>query len=394
MELSSQDLCDLARLLWCCRKSISQPGSNDVKRIRYKQAHEAVRKDVERALGVLKKNRLSYQVTKLSEEVMMPSTLYSVNICEVKVEDAERAIFDIAKVQVYLNLEEQRAEKQKMLGFNILVLSRHTGYSISEDPEEEPIEEEPLEEPKKEGDIPGLRGSFEVGVGAAEEGEVVFLVSNEICYHPRKANVVADALSEASKVKNATAEMLRSLDQLMERKQDGGMYFIWVPLIGDVRTLIMDEAHASRTESRHDTIRVIVERLTKSAYFLAMRKDYNMEKLARLYINEIVARHGMPVSIISDRDGRFTSRFWQTLQKALGTRLDMSTAYHPQTGGQNERTIQTLEDMLRTCVIEFGGSWDVHLLLVEFSYNNSYNLRIRCAPFEALYGRKCRSPVL
>ncbi|GJS37314.1 putative reverse transcriptase domain-containing protein [Tanacetum coccineum] len=144
----------------------------------------------------------------------------------------------------------------------------------------------------------------------------------------------------------------------------------------------------------HDTIWVIVDRLTKSAHFLAIREDYSTERLARFYIDEIVARHGVPLSIISDRDGRFTSRFWQTLQKALGTRLDMSTAYHPQTDRQSERTIQTLEDMLRACVIDFGGNWDVHLPLVEFSYNNSYHSSIRCAPFEALYGRKCRSPVL
>ncbi|GJY01079.1 putative reverse transcriptase domain-containing protein [Tanacetum coccineum] len=117
-------------------------------------------------------------------------------------------------------------------------------------------------------------------------------------------------------------------------------------------------------------------------------------KYEHIYIDEIVTRHGVPVSIISDRDGRFTSRCWQTVQKALGTRLDMSTAYHPQTDGQSERTIQTLEDMLRACVIDFGGSWDVHLPLAEFSYNNSYHSSIRCAPFEALYGRKCRSPVL
>jgi hypothetical protein len=100
------------------------------------------------------------------------------------------------------------------------------------------------------------------------------------------------------------------------------------------------------------------------------------------------------VSIISDRDARFTSRFWQSLHKALGTRLDMSTAYHPQTDGQSERTIQTLEDMLRACIIDFGGSWDLYLPLAEFSYNNSYHSSIRCAPFEALYGRKCRSPIL
>ncbi|GJV86803.1 putative reverse transcriptase domain-containing protein [Tanacetum coccineum] len=149
-----------------------------------------------------------------------------------------------------------------------------------------------------------------------------------------------------------------------------------------------------RTRSGHDAIWVVVDRLTKSAHFLAIREDYSTEKLARLYTDEIVARHGVPVSIILDRDARFTSRLWQTFQKALGTRLDMSTTYHPQTDGQSERTIQTLEDMLRACVIDFGGSWDVHLPLAEFSYNNSYHTSIRCAPFEALYGRKCRSPVL
>ncbi|GJU69733.1 reverse transcriptase domain-containing protein [Tanacetum coccineum] len=323
----------------------------------------------------------------------------------------------------------------------------------------------------------------------------------EIRYHPGKANVVADALSrkervkpkrvramsmtiqssikekflvaqnEATKEENAPAEMLRGLDQQMEKKGDGGLYFmdrIWVPLIGDVSTMIMDEAHATRysihpgadkmyydlrdmywwprmkkniatyvskcltcskvkvehqrpsgllqqpeipewkwdkitmdfntklprSSGGYDTIWVIVDRLTKSAYFLATREDYSMEKLSRLYIDEIVARHGVHVSIISDRDGRFTSRFWKTLQKALGTRLDMSMAYHPQTDGQSKHIIQTLEDMLRACMIDFGGSWDTHLPLAEFSYNNCYHLSIRCAPFEALYGRKCRSPVL
>ncbi|GKC73677.1 putative reverse transcriptase domain-containing protein [Tanacetum coccineum] len=133
-----------------------------------------------------------------------------------------------------------------------------------------------------------------------------------------------------------------------------------------------------RTRSGHDAIWVVVDRLTKSAHFLAIREDYSTEKLARLYTDEIVALHGVLVSIISDRDARFTSRLWQTFQKALGTRLDMSTAYHPQTDGQSESTIQTLEDMLRACVIDFGGSWDVHLPLAEFSYNNSYHTSIRC----------------
>ncbi|GJV71681.1 reverse transcriptase domain-containing protein [Tanacetum coccineum] len=118
-----------------------------------------------------------------------------------------------------------------------------------------------------------------------------------------------------------------------------------------------------------------------------------METLTRLYIKEIVSRHEVPISVISDRDSHFTSRFWKSLKNALGTQLDMSTAYHLKTDGQSERTIQTLEDMLQACVIDFGKGWKKHLPLVEFSYNNSYHASIKAAPFEALYGRKCRSPV-
>ncbi|GJS63228.1 putative reverse transcriptase domain-containing protein [Tanacetum coccineum] len=118
-----------------------------------------------------------------------------------------------------------------------------------------------------------------------------------------------------------------------------------------------------------------------------------METLTRLYIKEIVSRHGMPISIISDRDSHFTSRLWQSLQSTLGTQLDMSMTYHPETDGQSERTIQTLEDMLRAYVIDFGQGWEKHLPLVEFSYNNSYHASIKATPFEALYGQKCRSPV-
>ena len=97
--------------------------------------------------------------------------------------------------------------------------------------------------------------------------------------------------------------------------------------------------------------------------------------------------------IVSDRDPRFSSRFWPSLQAALGTRLHFSTRFHPQTDGQSERTIQTLEDMLRACVREFKGSWDTHLELMEFAYNISYQASIEMAPFEPLYGRKCRTPV-
>ncbi|GKA35172.1 putative reverse transcriptase domain-containing protein [Tanacetum coccineum] len=126
-----------------------------------------------------------------------------------------------------------------------------------------------------------------------------------------------------------------------------------------------------KTSSGHDTIWVIVDRLTKSAHFIPTQETYTMENLTRLYIKEIVSRHG----------------------NALGTQLDMSTAYYPETDGQSERTIQTLEDMLRACVIDFGKGWEKHLPLVEFSYNNIYHASIKAAPFEELYGRKCRSPI-
>ena len=148
-----------------------------------------------------------------------------------------------------------------------------------------------------------------------------------------------------------------------------------------------------RTQRQHDAIWVIVDRLTKSAHFLSVNVEDSLEKLAQLYVDEIVRLHGVPISIVSNRDPRFTSRFWPSLQTALGTRLHFSTTFHPQTDGKSERTIQTLEDMLRACVMEFKGSWDTHLALMEFAYNNSYQASIDMAPFEALYGRKCRTPV-
>nr|GEW86311.1 putative reverse transcriptase domain-containing protein [Tanacetum cinerariifolium] len=171
----------------------------------------------------------------------------------------------------------------------------------------------------------------------------------EIRYHHGKANVIADALSRKERIK---PRRIRAMNMHIQLKID---FVTKLP----------------RTSSGHDIIWVIVDRLTNSAYFLPMREDYKMDMLARLYLNEIVARH-----------------------KALANRLDMSTAYHPQTDGQSERTIQTLEDMLRACILDFEGSWDVHLPLVEFPYNNSYHSSVRCLPFKALYGRKCRSPIM
>ncbi|GKB30202.1 putative reverse transcriptase domain-containing protein, partial [Tanacetum coccineum] len=229
----------------------------------------------------------------------------------------------------------------------------------------------------------------------------------EIRYHPGKANVVADALSMKERVKprhvramamtiqsgirgmvlaaqgevfkqeNVLAKRLHGLNQQMKRSEDGSLYFldrIWVSLVGGVRTIIMDEAHKTRY-SVHPGADKMYHDLRDMYWWSGMKRDI------ATYVSKF-------------RDGRFTSHFWQSVQKALGTRLDLSTAYHPQTDGQSERTIQTLEDMLRACVIDFGGCWDVHLLLAEFSYNNSYHSSIRCAPFEALYGIKCRSPVL
>ncbi|GJY84083.1 putative reverse transcriptase domain-containing protein [Tanacetum coccineum] len=140
------------------------------------------------------------------------------------------------------------------------------------------------------------------------------------------------------------------------------------------------------------------ERILKAQLEAMKQENVKAENLGRLLkpifeINSNGIRHGVPLSIISDRDSRFASGFWRSLQNALGTNLNMSTAYHPEMDGQSERTIQTLEDMLRACIIDFSGSWYRHLPLVKFSYNNSYHASIKAAPFKALYGRKCRSPV-
>ena len=151
--------------------------------------------------------------------------------------------------------------------------------------------------------------------------------------------------------------------------------------------------HLPRTRQGHDAVRVIVDHLTKSAHFLAMRMTFTLERFYRLYVREIVRLHGVQVSIVSDTDLRFTAHFWKSFQKAMGIRLTMSITFHPQTDGRSERTIQVLEDMLRACVLDHKGSREKHFPLVEFSYNHSYQASIQMAPYEALYGRPCRSPI-
>ncbi|GJT27031.1 reverse transcriptase domain-containing protein [Tanacetum coccineum] len=251
----------------------------------------------------------------------------------------------------------------------------------------------------------------------------------EIRYHPGKANVVADALSRKERVKpkrvramNMTLQssikdrilvaqkeacdesvgLQKGLDEMIEHRSDEALYYldrIWVPLKGDVRTLIMDEAHKSKYSVHPRADKMLKGSEHQRPSNLLQQPEIPEWKWEGIAMDLLRSYQGLiaqvvPISIISDRDSRFTSRFWQSMQEALGTRLDMSTAYHPQTDGQSERTIQTLEDMLRACVLDFGGSWDVHLPLVEFSYNNSYHSSVRCASFEALYGRKCRSPIM
>ena len=150
--------------------------------------------------------------------------------------------------------------------------------------------------------------------------------------------------------------------------------------------------HLPRTSRKHDAVWVIVNRLTNSAHFLVVQMTFTLEEFCKLYIREIVRLHGVPVLIVSNRDPRFTAQFYKSLQRAMGTQLRMSTAFHPQIDGHS-KSIQVLEDMLRACVLDLKDSWEEHLTLVEFAYNNSYHVSRHMAPYEVLYGRLCRSPV-
>ncbi|GJY66728.1 putative reverse transcriptase domain-containing protein [Tanacetum coccineum] len=261
---------------------------------------------------------------------------------------------------------------------------------------------------------------------------------------------ILNSQTEAQKPKNIKNEDIRGMlienskdpeklrTEKLEPHADGTLCLngkSWLPCYGDLRTVIMHESYKSKYYI-HPGSDEIYQDMKKLYWWPNMKADIatyvskclmcakvkaehqrpsgllvrpdipqwkwdnitmdfvtKLPKSSQVYLKEVVTRNGIPVSIIYDRDPRFASNFWRSLQKALGTNLDMSTAYHPQTDGQSERTIQTLEDMLRACAIDFGKGWVNHLPLVEFSYNNSYHASIKAAPFEALYGQKCRSPV-
>nr|GEV55279.1 hypothetical protein [Tanacetum cinerariifolium] len=228
---------------------------------------------------------------------------------------------------------------------------------------------------------------------------------------------ILSAQSKARKEENFINEDLHGMINKLEPHADGTLCLnnqSWILHFSGLRALTMHESHKSkysinpRSDKMYQDLKKVywwpnmkakiatyvskcLTCATVKIEYQTSSEDDTLEKLTRQYLKEVVSRHRVPVLIISDRDGKFTSHFWKSLNKALGTRLDMSIAYHPETAGQSERTIQTLEDMLRACVLDFGKGWDRHLPLVEFLYNNSHHTSIKAALFEALYRRKCRS---
>ncbi|GJW51914.1 putative reverse transcriptase domain-containing protein [Tanacetum coccineum] len=254
---------------------------------------------------------------------------------------------------------------------------------------------------------------------------------------------ILSAQSEARKEENFINEDMHGMINKLEPRANGTLCLnnrSWIPPFGDLRALIMHESHKSKyyihpgsDKMYQDLKRLywwpsmkaeIATYVSKCLTCTKVKVEYQkpsgllvqpeipqwkwenitmdfVTKFLKMatgqdtiwYLKEVVSKHVVPISIISNRNGRFTSHFWNSLDKALGTRLDLSTTYHSQTDGQSERIIQTLEDMLRACVLDFGKGWDRHLPLVEFLYNNSYHTNIKAALFEALYGRKCRSPI-
>jgi hypothetical protein len=144
---------------------------------------------------------------------------------------------------------------------------------------------------------------------------------------------------------------------------------------------------------KHDSIWAIIDTLTKTAHFLPVHITYTAKKYAEIYLEQIIRLHGVPKTIISDRGTQFVARFWEQLQSSLGIKLIRSSVYHAQTDGQTERINQILEDMLRACIIHYGTNWDKCLAMAKFSYNNSYQSSLQMAPFEALYGQSCRTPL-
>eukprot|EP00253_Pinus_taeda_P012189 PITA_12189 len=147
-----------------------------------------------------------------------------------------------------------------------------------------------------------------------------------------------------------------------------------------------------RTKRNNDSIFVVVDKLSKAAHFIPVQSTYRAAQIAHIFMQNVFKLHGLPKTIISDRDVKFTSAFWKTLFAELGTQLNFSTAYHPQTDGQTERVNQMVEDMLRAYVMQQPTRWEDYLHLVEFAYNNGYHTSTQMSPFEVLYGRKCRTP--